>query len=194
MATPIETQAVDLVARFPGKVTAESRPGYSGFMVNKENLIEVATAVRDEFGYDLLAALTAVDYIEQNKMEVVYHLHKTTGGAKLIFRTQAERVDPIEIPSVTGIWAGAEYQEREAYDLYGIKFTGHPDLRRILMWEGFEGYPMRKDWKEAFYEEDVKPYKSRWPEGKHTYAEFKNPFRDNLKFPANFNPDEYKPE
>jgi NADH/F420H2 dehydrogenase subunit C len=194
MTTPIETQAVDLTTRFPGKVTAESRPGYSGFMVNKENLIEVATAVRDEFGYDLLAALTAVDYLEQNKMEVVYHLHKTTGGSKLIFRTQAERVDPIEIASVTGIWAGAEYQEREAYDLYGIKFTGHPDLRRILMWEGFEGYPMRKDWKEAFYEEEIKPYKSRWPEGKHTYAEFKNPFRDNLKFPANFNPDEYKPE
>ncbi len=201
MATPIEPTlqqvqggTIDLAVRFPGKVTAESRPGYSGFMVNKENLVEVATTVRDEFGYDLLAALTAVDYIEQNKMEVVYHLHKTTGGAKLIFRTEAERVDPIEIPSVTGIWAGAEYQEREAYDLYGIKFTDHPDLRRILMWEGFEGHPLRKDWKEAFYEEDVKPYKSRWPEGKHTYAEFKNPFRDNLKFPANFNPDEYKPE
>jgi len=201
MATPIEPtlrqaqgEAVDLAARFPGKVTAESRPSYSGFMVEKEALLEVATAVRDEFGYDLLAALTAVDYIEQNKMEVVYHLHKTTGGAKLVFKTQAERVDPIEIPSVTGIWAGAEYQEREAYDLFGIRFTGHPDLRRILMWEGFEGYPMRKDWKEAFYEEEIKPYKSRWPEGKHTYAEFKNPFRDNLKFPANFNPDEYKPE
>jgi NADH:ubiquinone oxidoreductase subunit C len=99
-------------------------------MVNKENLVEVATAIHDEFGYDLLAALTAVDYIAENKMEVVYHLHKTTGGAKLVFKTQAERVDPIEIPSVTGIWAGAEYQEREAYDLYGIKFTGHPDLRR----------------------------------------------------------------
>jgi NADH-quinone oxidoreductase subunit C/D len=194
MATDTQTQTIDLAARFPGKVTAESRPGYSGFMVNTENLVEVATAIHDEFGYDLLAALTAVDYIAENKMEVVYHLHKTTGGAKLVFKTQAERVDPIEIPSVTGIWAGAEYQEREAYDLYGIKFTGHPDLRRILMWEGFEGYPMRKDWKEAFYEEEVKPYKSRWPEGKHTYAEFKNPFRDNLKFPENFNPDEYKPE
>jgi NADH-quinone oxidoreductase subunit C/D len=194
MATAIETQTVDLVARFPGKVTVESRPGYSGFMVEKTALIEVATAVRDEFGYDLLHALTGVDYLEQNKMEVVYHLHKTTGGPKLILRTQADRVDPIEIPSVTPLWAGAEYQEREVFDLFGVIFTGHPDLRRILMWEGFEGYPLRKDWKEAFYEEDIKPYKSRWPEGKHTYAEFKNPFRDNLKFPANFNPDEYKPE
>jgi NADH/F420H2 dehydrogenase subunit C len=194
MATDIQTQVVDLIARFPGKVTAESRPGYGGFMVNKENLTEVMTAVRDEFGYDLLHALTGVDYLEQNKMEVVYHLHKTTGGPKLILRTQADRVDPIEIPSVTPIWAGAEYQEREVFDLFGVVFTGHPDLRRILMWEGFEGHPLRKDWKEAFYEEDIKPYKSRWPEGKHTYAEFKNPFRDNLKFPANFNPDEYKPE
>ena len=161
MTTPTLTQTVDLVARFPGMVTADERPGYSGFIVNKENLVEVATAIRDEFGFDLLASLTVVDYIAENKMEVVYHAYKTTGGAGLEFKVQAERVDPIEIPSLTGIWQGAEYQEREGWDLYGIKFTGHPDLRRILMWEGFEGHPMRKDWKEAFYEEDIKPYKSR---------------------------------
>jgi NADH-quinone oxidoreductase subunit C/D len=194
MATPIETQVVDLAARFPGKVTADSRPGYSGFIVSKESLIEVATAVRDEFGYDLLASLTAVDYIEQNKLEVVYHANKTTGGSRVVFKTQVDRVDPVELPSVTGLWSGAEYQEREAYDLFGIIFTGHPDLRRILMWEGFEGYPLRKDWKEAFYEEDIKPYKSRWPEGKHNYAEFRNPFRDNLKFPPNFDPEKYEPK
>jgi NADH:ubiquinone oxidoreductase subunit D/NADH:ubiquinone oxidoreductase subunit C len=194
MATEIQTQTVDLAARFPGKVSADSRPGYTGFIVNKENLVEVATVIHDELGYDLLSNLAGVDYIAENKMEVVYNVFKTTGGAGLLFKVQAERVDPIEVPSMTGIWAGAEYQEREAYDLYGIKFTGHPDLRRILMWEGFEGYPMRKDWKEAFFEEEVKPYKSRWPEGKHTYAEFKNPFRDNLNFPADFDPEKYQPE
>lgn len=194
MAPETQTQAVDMATRFAGKVSAESRPGYTGFMVNKDDLVEVASALRDEFGFDLLSALTAVDYIDENKMEVVYHLHKTTGGEKLVFRTQAERTDPIEVPSLTAVWAGAEYQEREAFDLFGIIFTGHPDLRRILMWEGFQGYPLRKDWKEAFYEEEVKPYKSRWPEGKHTYAEFKNPFRDNLKFPENFDPDNYQPD
>jgi len=194
MATPIQTQTIDLAARFPNAVTADTRPGYKGFIVKKENLLEVATAIRDEFGYDLLTAATAVDYIADNKMEMVYHAYKTTGGVGLVFKTQAERVDPIEIPSLTGIWAGAEYQEREAWDLFGIKFTDHPDLRRILMWEGFEGHPLRKDWKEAFYEEEAKPFKSRWPDGHHTYAEFKNPFRDNLNFPKDFDPESYQPE
>jgi NADH:ubiquinone oxidoreductase subunit D/NADH:ubiquinone oxidoreductase subunit C len=135
--------------------------------------------------------LTGVDYFPENKMEVVYHVYKTTGGAGLVFKVQAERVDPIEVPSLTGIWHGAEYQEREAWDLYGIKFTDHPDLRRILMWEGYEGHPLRKDWKEPFYEEEVKPYKSRWPEGNHTFAEDKNPFHDNLNFPKDFDPEKY---
>ncbi|MGE5643259.1 MAG: NADH-quinone oxidoreductase subunit C, partial [Byssovorax cruenta] len=58
-----------------------------------------------------------------------------------------------------------------------------PDLRRILMWEGYEGHPLRKDWKEPFYEEDFKPFKSRWPEGKFVPAEAKNPYHDNFKFP-----------
>ncbi len=191
MATPTLTQTVDLVARFPGKVTADERPGYSGFIVTKESLIEVATAVRDEFGFDLLSSLTGVDYLAENKMEVVYNAYKTTGGAGLEFKVQVERVDPIEVPSLTGIWRGAEYQEREVWDLYGIKFTDHPDMRRILMWEGFEGHPLRKDWKEAFYEEEIKPYKSRWPEGKHTFAEDRNPFHDNLNLPKDFDPEKY---
>lgn len=194
MATALQTQTVDLVARFPEKVIADSRPGYSGFIVNKENLVEVATALRDEFGYDLLSNVTGVDYIAENKMEVVYHAFRTTGGPGLVFKVQVERVDPIELPSMVGIWAGAEYQEREIWDLYGIKFTDHPDLRRILLWEGFEGFPLRKDYKEGFFEEEAKPFKSRWPDGKHVFAEMKNPFRDNLKFPENFDPESYQPE
>ena len=190
MATPL-TATVDLIARFPGMVSADARPGYSGFIVNKDNLVEVATAIRDEFGFDLLTAVTGVDYIAENKMEVVYHAYKTTGGAGLVFKVQVERVDPIEVPSLINIWAGVDFQEREAWDLYGIKFTGHPDLRRILMWESFEGHPLRKDWKEPFFEEEVKPFKSRWPDGKHTFAENKNPFRDNLNFPKDFDPEKY---
>ncbi|MCC6261388.1 MAG: NADH-quinone oxidoreductase subunit D [Anaerolineales bacterium] len=197
VTAPAEVSAqlyAKLIARFPESVAAETRPNYSGVIIKKENLVEVAAAIRDEFGYDLLTAVTAVDYLAENKMEVVYHAYKTTGGTGLVFRVQAERVDPIEVPSLVEIWAGADFQEREAYDLFGIKFTSHPDLRRILMWEGFEGYPLRKDWKEAFFEEEAKPFKSRWPEGKHTYAEFKNPFRDNLNFPENFDPNSYQPD
>ena len=78
---PSPTSTVDLVARFPGIVAADARPGFAGFIVNKENLMEVATAVRDEFSFDLLTAVTAVDYIAENKMEVVYHAYKTTGAS-----------------------------------------------------------------------------------------------------------------
>ncbi len=194
MTTPASTQTVDLVARFPGVVTADERPGYTGFIVAKDKLVEVATAIRDEFGFDLLTAVTAVDYLPENKMEVVYHAYKTTGGPGLVFRVQVERVDPIEVPSLIDVYPGADLQEREAWDLMGVKFTGHPDLRRILMWEGYEGHPLRKDWQEPFYEEDAKPFKSRWPDGKHTMAEEKNPFKDNLKFPQNFDPEKWVPE
>ncbi|HEX2697716.1 MAG TPA: NADH-quinone oxidoreductase subunit D [Anaerolineales bacterium] len=189
MATPVQTtQTLDLALRFPDSVTADARPNYSGWLVNKEKLIEVATTLRDEFGFDLLSSVTGVDYLP-DKMEVVYHAYKTTGGPGLVFKVQVPRIDSIEVPSVTPIWPGADFQEREIWDLYGIKFTGHPDLRRILTWEGFEGHPMRRDWHEAFYEEDNKPLKSRWPDGKHVSAEDKNPYHDNIQFPQDFDPE-----
>lgn len=194
MATTLQTSTVDLAARFPSVATADTRPGYAGFLIEKDHLVEVATTIRDELGFDLLTAVTAVDYFPDNKMEVVYHAYKTTGGPGLVFRVQVPRVDPIEVPSLIGIYPSADLQEREAWDLFGIKFTGHPDLRRILMWEGYEGHPLRKDWKEPFYEEDFKPFKSRWPDGKHVSSEQKNSLNDNLKFPENFDPEKWIPE
>ena len=194
MTVTLPPQTTDLTERFPGTVTAETRPGFSGFVVAKDNLVEVATFIRDELGYDLLTAVTAVDYLPENKMEVVYHAYKTTGGPGLVFRVQVPRLDPIEVPSLINVWPGVDLQEREAWDLFGVKFTGHPDLRRILMWEGYEGHPLRKDWKEPFYEEDFKPFKSRWPEGKFVPAEAKNPYHDNLKFPEQFDPEKWIPE
>lgn len=194
MTTTPLTSTIDLVARFPGFVTADTRPGFTGFIVDKNKLVEAATAIRDEFGYDLLTAVTGVDYFPENKMEVVYHAYKITGGPGLVFKVQVPRTDPVEVPSLIQVYAGADLQEREAWDLLGIKFTGHPDLRRILMWEGFEGHPLRKDWQEPFYEEDFKPFKSRWPDGKIEMAEDKNPYKDNLKFPQNFDPEKWIPE
>ncbi len=190
---PASTSTIDLVARFPGVVQADARPGYSGFIVEKDSLVEVATAIRDEFGFDLMTAVTGVDYAP-DKMEVVYHAYRTTGGPGLVFKVQVPRVDPVEVPSLIHLWPGVDLQEREAWDLLGIKFNGHPDLRRILMWEGFEGHPLRKDWKEGFYEEDTKPFKSRWPDGQFYMAEDKNPFKDNLTFPQNFDPEKWIPE
>ena len=83
-------------------------------------------------------------------LEVVYHLYsiaKKHGPLVIRMRTK-NRSDQVELPSVTPIWRSAEFQEREVFDLYGIVFTGHPDLRRILMWDGFKDYPMRKDYVE----------------------------------------------
>lgn len=190
---PASTATVDLAARFPGVVQLDARPDYTGFIVEKDSLLEVAAAIRDEFGFDLLSSVTGVDYAP-DKMEVVYHAYRTSGGPGLAFKVQVPRIDPVEVPSLIHLWPGVDLQEREVWDLLGIKFSGHPDLRRILMWEGFEGHPLRKDWKEGFYEEDVKPFKSRWPQGKFAMAEDLNPFGDNLTFPKNFDPEKWIPE
>jgi NADH-quinone oxidoreductase subunit D/NADH-quinone oxidoreductase subunit C/D len=156
-------------------------------MVNADQLIEVATAVRDEMGYDYLSSVTAVDYLPEGKIEVVYHAYKSTGGPALAFKVQTPRDNPV-VPSLFPVYPGVELQEREEYDLLGVRFEGHPDLRRILMWEGFDGYPLRKDWREPYYEEEGKPFKSRWPDG-HVYRiEDKNPFDNNIDYPAGFNP------
>jgi NADH-quinone oxidoreductase subunit C/D len=182
----------DLAARFPEAVAPDEREGYEGFIVKPENLLEVAQAVRDELGYDYLSSVTGVDY-HPDHMEVVYHLYKTTGGSALVLKTQAPRENAV-VPSLVGLYPGADFQEREAWDLMGIRFEGHPDLRRILMWEGFEGHPLRKDWQEAYHEEQGKPFKSRWPEGRVWRSEDKNPFGKNVDYPAGFNPETWVPE
>ena len=89
-------------------------------------------------------------HVEPGYLEAVYHVYSAArkhGPVILRLRT-ANRTDQAEVPSLTPIWRGCEFQEREAFDLYGIIFEGHPDLRRILMWEGFKDYPMRKDYAE----------------------------------------------
>jgi NADH-quinone oxidoreductase subunit C/D len=189
METPAPVQTLDLSARFPGVLSPDTRPGYSGWIVNSADLLPFATALRNELGYDYLSSVTAVDYLPEGKMEVVYQVYKTTGGAGVVFKIQVPRVDPIEIPSLVSIYLGAELQEREAWDLFGIKFADHPDLRRILMWEGFAGHPMRKDWHEPYFEEEAKPLKSRWPDGRMIMAESKNLYGDNIAYPDGFNPE-----
>jgi|YelNatPaOPRAMG01_1025707.scaffolds.fasta_scaffold00175_5 NADH-quinone oxidoreductase subunit C/D len=183
----------DLAARFPGDVMPDQRPGYQGYLVNPEKLVEFATALRDEFGYDYLSSVTGVDYLPEGKMEVVYHAYRTTGGAALIFKVQVPR-ENAEVPSLVPVYRGAEFQEREAWDLLGIRFSGHPDLRRILLWEGFAGHPLRKDYHEPYFEEEFKPFKSRWPEGKVRRSEDLNPFHANVQYPEDFDPDQYVPQ
>ena len=94
-------------------------------------------------------------------LEVVYHLFSMSlKHGPLIIRTRTpNRVEDVRLPSLTPVWRGAEFQEREIYDLYGVQFEGHPDLRRILMWDGFKDYPMRKDYVEPDdYEYEPTPH------------------------------------
>jgi NADH-quinone oxidoreductase subunit C len=107
-------------------------------------LPDVARYLRDELGYTFLTNLTAVDYLAAGAIEVVYHFASLAGGAPLAVRVRIPR-DDARIPSLAPLWPGAELQEREAYDLFGVWFEGHRDLRRVYMWDAFEGFPMRKD-------------------------------------------------
>ena len=115
--------------------------------VSPSSLMEVAGGLKDrrEFRFDLLSSLTAVDYIDH--FEVVYHLTSLPRNMKSIVKVKCGhgRNDPA-VPSVTGIWRGAELQEREVWDLMGIRFEGHPNHKRIMLWEGFPGHPLRKDY------------------------------------------------
>lgn len=103
----------------------------------------VARYMRDTLGYELLSNITAVDYFDENLIEVVYHFTHFDAGV-LVVKTRVPR-DAAVLPSLTPFWPGADFQEREAFDLFGVTFTGHPHLRRIYMWDEFEGFPMRKD-------------------------------------------------
>ena len=88
--------------------------------------------------------------VEPGCLEAVYHLYSVAKkhGPLVIRMKTANRTDQVELPSLTPVWRAAEFQEREVFDLYGIIFTGHPDLRRLLMWDGFKDHPMRKDYVE----------------------------------------------
>jgi NADH-quinone oxidoreductase subunit D/NADH-quinone oxidoreductase subunit C/D len=191
MLAPAQTTAMTtgdaqqyLQEQFPDAVKPDTRQGYGGVIVERDHLVRVATALKEELGYDYLTSATAVDYLGvSDHMEMVYHACRTTGGKPLVFKAQTAREDA-QIPSLTPVWAGADFQEREAYDLFGIHFPGHPNLKRILLWDGFDGHPMRKDWKEAYYEEDHKPFESRWPRGYVHRAEEKNIFGKNVRYPA----------
>jgi len=147
--------------------------------------------IQPDLGLDYLSNLTCTDY--QDYYEVVYHLNSIrNSGPTVCLKARAEKVQP-QIPSVTSVWPGADLQEREVWDLYGVRFDGHPNLKRILMWEGFEGHPMRKDYLEAYYETPGKIFPSRWKEGHHKRAEERTPFADNVKYPAGFDPTHWTP-
>ena len=133
--------------------------------IEPEAVTDVARFLHDECGLDYLALLTAVDRPE--RFEMVYHLWsvKDRTTEPFVLTVYVEDKENPAVPSVTPVWRGANYQEREAYDLMGIRFEGHPNLKRILLWECFPGHPLRKDFENRTYTfEELKPTRPTGPD------------------------------
>jgi NADH-quinone oxidoreductase subunit C len=151
-------------------VSLRKNPGPSGqhsLLVDAECLMDVCRFLRDTLAFDLLSNVTGVDWPDAAKadavavpaegegtasaggfLEVLYHLYSASRreGPLVLRARTVDRERKNQIPSVVSVYRSAEFQEREIFDLYGVEFTGHPDLRRILMWDEFEDHPMRKDY------------------------------------------------
>ncbi len=118
-------------------------------LVAKDSLITILKFLKESMGYSFLTDLTAIDEelsppVPGTRFVVVYHLFNIETKSRL--RIKVALADQEESPSVTALWSGANWAEREVFDMYGIRFNGHPDLRRILMDQRFEGHPLRKDY------------------------------------------------
>lgn len=116
-------------------------------VVGSEFIPELAGYLKDEPGleFDYLTDMTAVDHYDY--FEVLYRLTSTTHNHSLVIKTRLYGRENPTVPSVVAIWQGADFLEREIHDLMGIKFAGHPNLKPIVLWEGFEGHPLRKDYR-----------------------------------------------
>ncbi len=139
-------QSAEVVERLQG-VAAEavSVAAEGEVRVAPESLVTVCRFLKEEpeFAMDYLSSITGVDYLDS--FEVVYHLTSLTHNHSLVLKTTLHGRDDISAPSLTEVWEAADLQEREVWDLMGVRFTGHPNLKRVLTWEGFPGHPLRKD-------------------------------------------------
>jgi NADH-quinone oxidoreductase subunit C len=128
---------------------AGTRRDNSGATVLPGMLLDVADFLRKEPGleFDCLSNVSGVDYPKRNVIEVVYHFYSYPHRHLFVLKVEANRDNPA-VPSLTPLWGHADWQEREVFDLLGVRFEGHPDLRRILMPEDWPGHPLRKDFVE----------------------------------------------
>jgi NADH-quinone oxidoreductase subunit C len=131
-----------LEEKFPGSVL---RAEGDAVCIVPDRLLDVMTFLKDDPGqdYDYFNYVTAVDYYDH--FEVVYRLTSTVHNTTLSVKAELAGREDLGIASVTPLWLGADFQEREVYDLFGIRFEGHYNLRRIFLWEGYDGHPLRKD-------------------------------------------------
>ncbi len=122
---------------FRGELTLE--------VLDAERVVEVCGFAKQDLGFDLLMDVSSLDnYGEDPRWTLVYHLYGLSHRQHLRLKTDVSE-EKSELPTVCGVWRTADWHEREIYDMMGIRFRGHPDLRRILMWEGYPYFPLRKD-------------------------------------------------
>lgn len=127
---------VELLPEFCGEISIR---------VPRERIVEVCRYLRAECGFDMLTDVAGVDnYGEEPRFEVVYHVYSMADKQMLRLKVGVPE-DDVVVDSVVSVWRTADWHEREAYDMFGIRFRGHPNLRRILMWEGYPYHPLRKD-------------------------------------------------
>lgn len=136
----------DIAARYAGQVIEVPHRFDRVLRVEPEVLTAVMESLQAEFGFNYLADMVAVD--EGEVFSVYYRVHTLPENNQLVVICSVPRENS-ELPSVVGVWPGADWQEREIYDLMGITFTGHPNLKRILLPEDFEGHPLRKEEKQG---------------------------------------------
>ncbi len=151
MLPAVEELKSTLAQQLPGvSLTVEG----TALIVPAKDLLAVCRLLKDtdQFRCDYVANLTAVDYLanaasgEAGRLQMIYQLYSMAQKhGPVTLKVNLPRQQPV-VASVTPLWRAAEFQEREVYDLYGVNFEGHPDLRRILMWDEFVGHPMRKDY------------------------------------------------
>lgn len=132
------------LATLPEKFVRDPEPQLK---VPAGKILEVCHYLKSDptLAFDLPLQMTAVDFIKEGIFELVYYLYSSKHKNAIVLKSQIQRSTP-EIDSVTSVWAGMDWQEREVYDLMGITFRQHPNLKRIMMWDGFPGHPLRKDY------------------------------------------------
>lgn len=138
-----------LAERFPGSIIeTHSHRGNDTAVVKKEDILSICNYLRDDEAllYNFMMDLTVVDYLgKEPRFEVVYHLYSLKYNRRVRIKARISESDTC-IDSIVPIWISANWFEREAFDMYGIVFNGHPELKRLLLYEGFEGHPLRKDY------------------------------------------------
>ncbi len=143
-----QTIAEKLQARIPGCVRAAAEfRGDLTLTIRREDIVRAGEILKTDpdLAFDMVIDVLGVDmYRPEERFEVVYNLYSLAGKRYLRLKVLVDEQD-LTVPTVTGVWAGANWHERETYDMFGIVFTGHPDLRRMYMPEEFEYYPLRKD-------------------------------------------------